>query len=215
MGWIRRAVFLLALLPAATAAGQEGQVVLPPSPEETAPENDGEATTFLKDESVSDAPPDRDLGIDWKTLVNPMAGDRSAVDRGRVIYMNKGMCHACHGEKGDGDGGQVAFQFTPLPNAFFSPEWHDSLNDGELMGILQEGKSGTGMVPFVPDFITEEEGWAVINYIRTLRGNTTDFYEQALAARAAKLRGSGPGVQAPEKAAEAGEGGDAGARREK
>jgi len=53
-----------------------------------------------------------------------------------------------------------------------------------LMGVLQEGKVGTGMVPIVPEYLTEAEGWDVVNYVRSLRGKTTEAYERSKALKA-------------------------------
>ena len=87
------------------------------------------------------------------------------------------MCVVCHGEKGDGFG-PVRDQLTPPPNAFLDPKWQQSFSDGQLMGVLHEGKFGTGMLAMVPDFMTEEQGWDVINYIRTFSGKTSEAYER-------------------------------------
>jgi Cytochrome c len=129
--------------------------------------------------------------VDWTKVKNPVAASEVSVSRGRELYAGKGLCNVCHGDKGDGFG-PVRGQFNPFPNAFFDPAWHKDISDGEIMGVLQDGKFGTGMVPIVPDFLTEAEGWDVINYLRTLRGKTTEPYERYQAALR-DLRGTAPG----------------------
>ncbi len=47
------------------------------------------------------------------------------------------------------------------------------------------------MVPMMPDFISEEEGWDVINYLRTFKGKSSDAFEASLekeATEAAKIK---------------------------
>ncbi len=134
----------------------------------------------------------------WSKVKNPVATTQESITRGRALYTGKGLCNICHGDKGDGFG-PVRGQFNPLPNAFFDPAWQKSMNDGELMGVLQDGKYGTGMIRVVPDFLSESEGWDVINYIRTLKGKTTEAYERARA-------GGGP---APPKTGASGDQGSA------
>jgi Cytochrome c len=119
--------------------------------------------------------------VDWTKVKNPVAASEASISRGRELYAGKGLCNVCHGDKGDGFG-PVRGQFNPFPSAFFDPAWHKDISDGEIMGVLQDGKFGTGMVPIVPDFLTEAEGWDVINYLRTLRGKTTEPYERYQAA---------------------------------
>jgi len=114
---------------------------------------------------------------DWLLVRNPVPTDPESIKRGRTLYEDKGMCFMCHGPRGDGHGGARG-QFNPPPNAFLDVEWADKTSDGEIMGFLIDGKFGTGMVSFVPDFISEEEGWDIINYLRTFRGKTTEAYEQ-------------------------------------
>lgn len=115
--------------------------------------------------------------VDWSEVRNPVPADADSVERGKALYNGKGFCNACHGDKGDGFG-PVRGQFEPLPNAFFDPEWHAGFSDGALMGVLQNGKYGTGMVPMVPEYLTEQEAWDVINYLRTFEGKTTEAYER-------------------------------------
>ncbi|MEE8207047.1 MAG: cytochrome c, partial [Nitrospinaceae bacterium] len=56
------------------------------------------------------------------------------------------------------------------PRSFTDPQWQDARTDGELMWVLKNGSPGTGMPKRVGKDITEEEGWNVIQFIRTFRG---------------------------------------------
>jgi len=122
--------------------------------------------------------------VDWAQVPNPVRANDASIERGRKLYLGKALCVLCHGEQGDGFG-PLRRQFNPYPNAFLEPDWQDGFSDGQIMGVMREGKYGTGMVPFVPDFITEAEAWDVINYVRTFKGKSTEAYERAKAEAAA------------------------------
>lgn len=143
---------------------------------------------------------------DWKAVRNPVPATPASIKRGQELYEGRGFCHVCHGPRGDGFG-PVAGQFKPYPNAFLAPEWQDRFTDGELMGILQEGKFGTGMVPMVPDYLSEEDGWNVINYLRTFRGKTTEAYENFKARQRGEQTGPEQ-EQGGDGAQQGGEGGN-------
>jgi hypothetical protein len=144
---------------------------------------------------------------DWAKVKNPVAATEASINRGRELYNGKGLCNVCHGDKGDGFG-PVRGQFDPYPNAFLDPAWQKALNDGRMMGVLQDGKYGTAMVRIVPDFLTETEAWDVINYVRTFSGKTTEAYERyqaylkenpdaAVGAATADRQGAAPAPPAP------------------
>jgi len=197
-----RVVAILALLPG-LAAGEEGLVVSAgdatppaqvtqqpadnpadlPGDAELRPAN-GEAAEADNASVASDPPTEPPKPkVDWSTVSNPVAPSSASTDRGEALYKGKGLCQMCHGEKGDGFGA-VRGQFNPFPNGFFEAEWHDRFSDGELMGILTEGKLGTSMIPLVPDFVTEKQGWDIINYLRTLKGRTSADHERYLSETA-------------------------------
>ncbi|MDH5527562.1 MAG: c-type cytochrome [Nitrospirota bacterium] len=113
---------------------------------------------------------------DWRAMINPVPADGASVARGQGLYLGKGMCHLCHGQEGDSFS-PIRNEFKPPPNDFFEEQWHASRTDGQLMEALQMGKPGTGMVPFIPDYLTEAEGWDVINFLRSLKGGTSKAYE--------------------------------------
>ena len=53
-----------------------------------------------------------------------------------------------------------------LPRNFTDKSWQTVRTDGELMWILKNGSSGTAMVSFVPETLTEKEAWQIILVIR-------------------------------------------------
>ncbi len=177
-----RVVLLVALLPV-LAAGEEGPVVSGEAPAAEAPAVEAPAAEAPAEEASAeeakepvDYPSPREPTRDWTQVVNPRPGDSASIDQGRALYLKEGLCFLCHGEEGDGNG-PARGQLSPDPNAFFEDDWQDSFSDGELMGFLYDGKFGTGMIPIVPDFLTEDQGWDVVNFVRSLRGKTTPDYE--------------------------------------
>lgn len=86
------------------------------------------------------------------------------IEEGRQIFFGKGLCVTCHSK--DGKGAKLPGH---SPRNFTDPQWQDARTDGELMWILKNSSPGTGMPRRVGVVITEEEGWNVIQFIRTFR----------------------------------------------
>jgi len=87
---------------------------------------------------------------------------------GRAIYEGKGTCYLCHGEDGEGYGPEAA-GLDPPPTNLTDATFQAARTDGELMWVLRHGIANTNMPAFVGKGLTEEEGWAVIHYIRSLK----------------------------------------------
>ena len=96
-------------------------------------------------------------------IENPFPPVPGRIAQGRKIYFGKGLCSTCHGE-----GGQGAKLPGHSPRDFTNPRWQDLRTDGELMWVLKNGSPGTRMPVRVGKVITEEEGWNVIHFIRSL-----------------------------------------------
>jgi mono/diheme cytochrome c family protein len=98
-------------------------------------------------------------------IENPYETTPERIAAGREIYLSKGLCVSCHLQDGKG-------KFMPghAPRNLTDAKWQDARTDGELMWILKNGSPGTGMPQRVGKDITEEEGWNVIQFIRTFRG---------------------------------------------
>lgn len=84
------------------------------------------------------------------------------IEAGRKIYFGDGLCVTCHGRDGTG----VSLPGHP-PRDFTDAKWQKLRTDGELMWVLKNGSQGTGMPVRVGTDITEEDGWNVIQFIRT------------------------------------------------
>lgn len=105
-----------------------------------------------------------------RKLRNPIPPTPESIAKGREVFRGIGSCNVCHGEEGRGDG-IGASGLDPSPRNLANPGWQAARSDGELMWVLRHGSPGTAMITVVPGLISEEDGWNVINYIRTLRAD--------------------------------------------
>lgn len=100
---------------------------------------------------------------------SPFPPRQEYIDKGAQIYYGKGECVTCHSN--DGTGVRLPGH---QPRDFTNAKWQDMRTDGELMWVLKNGSPGTGMPVRVGKVITEEEGWWVIQFIRTFREEGKD-----------------------------------------
>lgn len=92
------------------------------------------------------------------------------IAEGQEIYHGRGTCFRCHGPNGKGDG--TAATLLPIqPRNFTNPRFKKLRTPGELMWVLKNGSlgqsgrvPGTGMLPIVGQFLSEEDGWKVLFY---------------------------------------------------
>ena len=102
-----------------------------------------------------------------RAMTNPFPATPDNVTKGDGLYHGKGTCFVCHGAKGLGDG-PAAVGLDPTPRNFANAAFHRSRTDGELMWVLKNGSAGTAMIPLIGSVITEEEGWLILLYERSL-----------------------------------------------
>ncbi len=93
---------------------------------------------------------------------SPFPTTPERIEMGREIYFGKGLCVTCHSKNGKGV--KVPGH---SPRDFTDDKWQAIRTDGELMWVLRNGSGGTGMPMRVGKVITEEEGWNVIQFIRS------------------------------------------------
>lgn len=105
-----------------------------------------------------------------KSLHNPFTVTQDFVANGKALYEGKAFCSACHGI--DGTGKQQSDSASPLatpsPRNFGDAAWQAARTDGEIFWILKHGSHGTDMAPFLPLYLTDEEAWQIVTYIRSL-----------------------------------------------
>lgn len=106
-----------------------------------------------------------------KAVTNPLPSTPENIAKGDGLFHGKGTCFVCHGNKGQGDG-PASVGLDPSPRNFTNAEFHRARADGELMWVLKNGSAGTAMVPVVGSVISEEEGWLVLLYERSLGGSS-------------------------------------------
>ena len=102
---------------------------------------------------------------DVQEIESPYPVSENRINKGREIFFGKGLCVICHGKDGKG----VKTSGHP-PRNFTDKKWQDLRTDGELIWVLKNGSPGTRMPIRVGKVLTEEEGWNVIQYIRTFNG---------------------------------------------
>jgi mono/diheme cytochrome c family protein len=96
-----------------------------------------------------------------KTKKNPVPNDKKVIEQGEKIA--KINCTSCHGPSGKGNG-PAAVALTPKPADWTSSRVQDE-SDGELFWKISNGRG-----PMPPwKHLPENDRWAVIRYIRSLK----------------------------------------------
>jgi mono/diheme cytochrome c family protein len=98
---------------------------------------------------------------------NPLAGNSSAITRGRIAYT--GSCAVCHGATGDGRGSFGAALYPPATNLQIQAT--QGKTDAELFWIVKNGLSFLGM-PAYADRYDDTDIWSLVAYMRTLAEDT-------------------------------------------
>lgn len=92
---------------------------------------------------------------------NPVAGDEKATEHGKKLY---GIyCTPCHGDTGHGDGPLSTKILLP---ADLTRRISRRRNDGYLYEVIREG---TSSMPAHGAVLSQNERWAVVDYIRKLQ----------------------------------------------
>jgi mono/diheme cytochrome c family protein len=106
---------------------------------------------------------DWDVPAKYKEMKNPHAGDEALDKVGKMMYAKH--CKSCHGNVGLGDGAKAAsMEAKMIP--FNDPKFQ-AQSDGV---IYFQSIVGRGEMPNFEKKIPEEEDrWALINFIRTLK----------------------------------------------
>ena len=109
-----------------------------------------------------------------KRLKSPFETTKEIIAEGKEIFLGRGTCFQCHGMEGKGDGG-AAKVLPIMPRDFTNPTFNKVRTPGEMMWVLKNGSMGqsgrvpgTGMLPIVGQYLSEEDGWKVLLYERSL-----------------------------------------------
>jgi mono/diheme cytochrome c family protein len=101
-----------------------------------------------------------------KDLKNPLPSNAAAVSQGKEAYFN--FCVQCHGPRADGNG-TVGQSFAPLPANLTDPQVLGQ-SDGE---IFYKVSLGYGRHPALASTVAEQDRWAIVNYLRSLKGKSS------------------------------------------
>jgi mono/diheme cytochrome c family protein len=96
-----------------------------------------------------------------KAKKNPLPKDAKAIEQGKKSAQIN--CVSCHGASGKGDG-VAAVALNPKPADWTSKKIQDEA-DGELFWKISNGRGA--MPPW--KHLPENERWALVHYIRTLK----------------------------------------------
>jgi mono/diheme cytochrome c family protein len=99
---------------------------------------------------------------DAESLRNPQPASKTSIEKGRLAYGY--FCIQCHGPRLDGRG-NVGQSFEPLPADLISPAVL-SKSDGLIYSRM---RLGFGRHPALYSTVASDDGWAIINYMRSLR----------------------------------------------
>ena len=104
-----------------------------------------------------------------QSFQNPVTSSANILAKGKKLYEGKAYCSACHGLEGAGGpkGGPVTPTGAQSPTKFADAAWQAARTDGEIFWILKYGSHGTDMAPYMPQYLTEEQVWKIVTYIRT------------------------------------------------
>ncbi len=99
---------------------------------------------------------------------NPLPASAEHTQAGKKLFMETAKplaCVNCHGQKGDG-AGPIGAALVPPPRNFTCAATMNDIPDGQLFWIVNNGSTGTGMMPF-PE-LSDREVWQLIHYLRSL-----------------------------------------------
>ena len=97
-----------------------------------------------------------------KQLTNPLAASIDVLAQGRALFSTN--CAVCHGDDGR-KAGPVRKHFRSIPD--LSAGRIQAYSDGLIYSVIREG--GFNM-PAYAETLSPPERWAVVHFIRTLRG---------------------------------------------
>ncbi len=115
------------------------------------------------------APQDQKAGAPWqipakyKAMKNPTKADAASTNVGKMLYAKH--CKSCHGGTGLGDGPKGSSMKTKMTS--FKDAKFQAQTDGEIYFQTYVGRDE--MTPFDKKIADEEDRWAVVNFVRTLK----------------------------------------------
>jgi mono/diheme cytochrome c family protein len=114
-------------------------------------------------------PQDQKVGAAWnipanyKSMKNPQKANAELEKVGKLLFAKH--CKSCHGGVGEGDGPKAASMKTKI-NSFKDPKFQ-AQSDGVI--YYQSFVGRDEMPNFEKKILEEEDRWAIVNYMRTLK----------------------------------------------
>lgn len=99
----------------------------------------------------------------YKGMKNTFKGDAASEKVGKLLYAKH--CKSCHGNVGEGDGPKASSMKTKIGS--FKNAKFQAQTDGEIYFQAIIGRDE--MPAFDKKIVDEEDRWAIVNYIRTLK----------------------------------------------
>lgn len=99
----------------------------------------------------------------YKAMKNTFKGDAASEKLGKLLFAKH--CKSCHGGVGLGDGPKASSMKTKIGS--FKDAKFQAQTDGEIYYQAIVGRNE--MPAFDKKILEEEERWAIVNYIRTLK----------------------------------------------
>ncbi len=96
-------------------------------------------------------------------LQNPVPSTSESIAQGQELYQI--YCAVCHGSGAKGDGPAAAKLSVPPPD--LTTEFMLERTDGFIYGTIRYGGV---LMPALGSSLSETETWAIVNYLRSLRG---------------------------------------------
>jgi mono/diheme cytochrome c family protein len=99
----------------------------------------------------------------YQKMANPVKSDASSIANGKTLFTQH--CQSCHGKKGKGDGPKAAQLDTECGD--FTTADFQKQSDGAIFYKTSEGRKD--MPSFKKKIPEQDDIWAVVNYVRTLK----------------------------------------------
>jgi mono/diheme cytochrome c family protein len=99
----------------------------------------------------------------YQKMANPVKSDAGSIANGKALFNQH--CSSCHGKKGKGDGPKAAQLDTECGD--FTTADFQKQTDGSLFYKTMEGRKD--MPSFKKKISSEDDVWALVNFLRSLK----------------------------------------------
>lgn len=100
--------------------------------------------------------------------MNPLPVTSANMSAGKELFNGAASavsCSTCHGNTGAGNG-PLASQFQPAPRNFTCIQTMQTLTDGQIFWVIQNGSVGTSIPAF--NKLYNKQIWQLVMYVRSL-----------------------------------------------